>query len=259
MFARAEHPQAVVRDGSRRWPKLPWRWALLALVAALLLALAGALAQKLADPETLPIRKIRVEGVLAKVDEAMLRRAIAGRVEGGFFGVDVARVRAAVEALPWVQSAAVRRVWPDALQIRVSEQTALARWGQDALVNTGGEVFRPDPATWPRGLPRLAGPAGQARIVSEYYRVFSDILAPADLAIAELVMDARHAFRLRLANGIEVVTGRERVEARLERFVRVWRKALAAEAARIARVDLRYGNGLAVQWKHGRTQTMHGG
>lgn len=259
MFARASHGQAVVRGEGGRLPALPWRWIAAALVAAAVLAALWLLAGRLADPDTLPIRKIRVEGALAHLDEGMLRRAIAGKVQGGFFSVDVERVRQAVEALPWVRRAAVRRIWPDTLQIRVSEQQALAAWGRDALVNVQGEVFRPAADARPQGLPRLVGPAGQARIVSEYYRVFSDTLAPAGLAIAELKMDERHAFRLRLRNGIALVLGREQVEERLDRFVRVWRKALAAEAARIARVDLRYGSGLAVQWKHGKTQTTHGG
>ncbi len=258
MFARASQAQAVVRGARHPWPRLPWRWLAAGLVALLIAALAAGLLARLSDPETLPITRIRVEGRIAHLDEAMLRRAVAGRMQGGFFGVDVAAVRDAVEALPWVQKAMVRRIWPDTLQIRVVEQVPLAIWNDEGLVNTQGAVFRPAADTWPADLPRFRGPAGRSEWLAARYRDFAAILQPAGLTLAGLRLDARGALRLRLANGIEVVLGREALEARLARFVRVWRKALAAEAGRIARVDLRYGSGLAVQWKHNRTQTTHG-
>ncbi len=259
MFARASQAQAVVPGARRAWPRLPWRWLAAGLLALLITALLAGLLARLTDPGTLPITRIRVEGRIAHLDEAMLRRAVAGRVQGGFFGVDVAAVRAAVEALPWVDRARVRRIWPDTLQIRVTEQVPVAIWNDTGLVNRRGGVFRPQAATWPADLPRLYGPAGRSAWLAGRYREFAASLQPAGLGIAALRVDARGAVRLRLANGIEVVLGREARSARLARFVRVWRKALAAEAARIARVDLRYGSGLAVQWKPNGTQTRHEG
>jgi len=259
MFARVGHSQAVVRGARRTGSRLPWRWLAVGQVALLIVALAAGLLARLADPGTLPITRIRVEGRIAHLDEAMLRRAVAGRIQGGFFGVDVAKVRAAVEALPWVAHAMVRRIWPDTLQIRVTEQVPLAIWNDKGLVNRRGVVFRPEAATWPADLPHLYGPAGRGEWLVARYREFAQRLRPAGLAIAALRLDGRGAVRLRLANGIEVVLGREALTARLTRFVRIWRKALATEAGRIARVDLRYGSGLAVQWKPDRTQTRQEG
>src|SRR5678816_2292351 len=50
-------------------------------------------------------------------------------------------LRAALEQVPWVRRAAVRRVWPDRLEVSLEEQVPLARWGAEALVNTYGERF----------------------------------------------------------------------------------------------------------------------
>ncbi|MBL83971.1 MAG: cell division protein FtsQ, partial [Marinobacter sp.] len=56
-----------------------------------------------------------------------------------------------------------------------------------------------------------------------------------------------------LANGIEVVLGRDQVEARFERFVTVYQERLASRSDEVRRVDARYSNGVAVQWKPSET------
>src|SRR6185503_6524119 len=74
----------------------------------------------------------------------------AGRIAGALvaiaalavllaFGLD--QLRIAVEALVWVDRARVQRVWPDRIGIEIVEQQAAARWGDDGLLNTRGELF----------------------------------------------------------------------------------------------------------------------
>ena len=81
----------------------------------------------------------------------------ARRADGGFVSADLDRLRSAVEALAWVDRARVRRLWPDRIRIEIVEQQAAARWGEDGLLNTRGELF----AT--RRAPRAAGAAAARR------------------------------------------------------------------------------------------------
>ena len=62
-----------------------------------------------------PVRDVTVQGELEHTLRSEIEAALYNRVSGNFFSVDVEGVRAALERLPWVRRAAVRRVWPDRL------------------------------------------------------------------------------------------------------------------------------------------------
>lgn len=253
MFARVSQGQAVIRT-AHKWPHFNATWlggAALLLLAGLLL---GLLLQHLADPLTLPIRKIRVQGALAHVNETMLRNSVVDKVQGGYFNIDVASLRQTVEQLGWVKSAAVRRVWPDSVVISVVEQQPLATWAKGGLVNIHGELFTPAASEEFKHLPLFSAPAGMQHSVTQLYRDLLMKLAPLGVQIVALQLDERRAVQMQLDNGIELVLGREERLARLQRFVKVYKKTLAQHVSRIQRIDLRYSNGMAVLWDNTTTQ-----
>ncbi|MBI1422761.1 MAG: FtsQ-type POTRA domain-containing protein [Gammaproteobacteria bacterium] len=247
MVARASQQAAYPRH-ARRWHinwRLLWAWCLL-LVLVVLLALG---VKKLQDPQTLPIKQIQVLGTFAHIDQNELRKVVAKTVRGGYFNVNVDEVQQAVKAIPWVDNDSVRRIWPDTLAIEVSEQQTQAVWAKGGLVNLQGVLFFPARDTYPKGLPLFDGPSGTERNLTETYQLAKSIISPLQLQIQEIHMDSRRAISLKLDNGIEVILGRDDTRIRLERFTRVYRKLLAQRANDIARVDLRYSNGLAVGWR----------
>lgn len=251
MSARANQ-QAVFLRTRRHWQinwHLLWYWLLvLASVALLTLGI-----MKLQEPDTLPIRKIHALGTFNHLNENMLRQVVANTVQGGYFTLNVEEVQNAVKDIPWVAQASVRRVWPDTLAINVSEQLTEAEWAKGGLVNQQGVLFFPERNTYPKGLPLFDGPSGSERNLSETYHLAQAIIQPLQLQISEIHMDSRRAISLKLNNGIELILGREDTRVRLERFARVYRKVLAQRANDIARVDMRYSNGLAVGWRTPRT------
>ncbi|RME34000.1 MAG: FtsQ-type POTRA domain-containing protein [Gammaproteobacteria bacterium] len=205
----------------------------------------------LTDPGTLPIREVRVLGEFRHLSPARMEQGVADRATGGFFGIDVEGIRKVLLDEPWVREVSVRRVWPDTLQVTVLEQVPVARWGEHALVNDAGELFRPDPATIPRRLVRLEGPRGSERELLARMRYLESLLRPLGLALAELEMDRRGAWSFRLAQGPLVMVGRGDFEARTARLARIWTRVLRPRAAEIERIDLRYANGLAVRYRQG--------
>jgi cell division protein FtsQ len=247
MVARASQ-QAHYLHTTRRWKinwRLLWSWALL-LACVSLLAIG---VRKLQEPQTLPIKQIQALGTFNHINEDMLRQVVAKTVRGGYFTVNVDEVQHAVKAIPWVAQDSVRRVWPDTLAISVIEQQTQAEWAKGGLVNQQGVLFFPARNTYPKGLPVFDGPTGTERNLTEVYQMAKTIIVPLQLQIQEIHMDSRRAISLKLNNGIEVILGREGTRTRLERFARVYRKLLAQRANDIARVDLRYSNGLAIGWR----------
>lgn len=210
------------------------------LAATLLFALWQAGRQ--AAEAWLPVRTVEVHGARQADTRQGIAPVLAGQA-GGLLSADLAALRRGFEALPWVRSAAVRRAWPDRLVVELEEHVPAAAWNDLAVLDVHGEVFPVRP--WP-GLPRVHAPEGMEREVAERYAGFARLLAGHGLGIAALRVDARHAWRIELADGVGIELGRERLDERLRRFVTFY-PLVQARVASIRRVDMRYPNGFAVQ------------
>ncbi|MGD8310692.1 MAG: cell division protein FtsQ/DivIB, partial [Chromatiales bacterium] len=241
MAARAGRP-----DAARTPPGTAVR-GLLAVLALGALALLGERGlEGLLDADRLPLRVVQIEGELRYVDRIDLERAVAEVARGGFFSVDVGAVRSAAEALAWVETAKVRRLWPDTLRVIVEEQRPLGRWTKGRLVNLRGDVFEPGDRE-PPDLPQLEGPEGSARRVVDTYRAMEARLQPLRMGLARLTLTERQAWSANLSDGTEVLFGTEHLGARLEKLLRAYPVLLRDETAgAVDRVDLRYAHGLAV-------------
>ena len=230
-------------------PSVSFRWVSWVLPLAVVCAILFYAENHLSHPQTLPVNKIRVHGAFVNVDEAMLHRAISGVIAGGYFNVDVERVREVVEQLPWVHKASVRRVWPDTLSVSVVEQKPVAISKSLGLINQKGEVFKPVNKTLPDNLPVFEGSVSVNKLMLQKYYEMNGLLEKINRKISYLKFDARHALELKLDNGLTVVLGRDNTELRLKRLTRIYNKILLARINDIELIDLRYTNGMAIGWK----------
>lgn len=205
----------------------------------------------LVQPDTLPIKRVKVEGEFHYLSEQDVYKALGELTSGGFFNVDVRAVKLAAESLQWIDSASVRRQWPSTLQIEITEQVPLARWGKDKVINIRGEIFQPPGKGLSETLPVFSGPEGTGEKVARQYQVLSGLLASTGLTIEELRLTQRRAWDLRLNNGLILLLGRPASEERLERFVATYPKVLKEKVTQMKSIDLRYTNGFAVSWKPG--------
>jgi len=198
-------------------------------------------------PQHMTLARVRIEGELRHTGRAVLQRTLVEQASGSFFALDLVAIRRALEALPWIAHASVRRVWPLALAVRVQERKALAHWGDRALVSPEGEVFAPDAESVPKGLVRLRGPNGSAPEMIRRYRWLQGRLAVRGLKIAQLDLSARHAWYLELEGGLRLSLGTRELEERIGRFLDYLPRLPQPEA--LEQVDLRYANGFAVRWR----------
>jgi cell division protein FtsQ len=222
----------------------------------LLVLVAGGL--YLHQEDTLPVLHVTVEGELKHTDRQQLQQIVKPYVTGSFIDVDVAGLRVAAQAMPWIEQIQVRRVWPDTLHLIVTEHQAIARWNGDSLVNTRGQVFSPATATFPEGLVHLHGPDGSSEMMARRLVAMQRDLNALELRIRDLRMDERRSWGMTFSNELELQLGRADSEARLQRFIRVLGGQLAVYREQIATIDMRYTNGLAVQWKDGQQPDFNG-
>jgi cell division protein FtsQ len=195
-----------------------------------------------------PIGKVEVGGQFQRVAPVQIEEVIAAFRGSGFLSVDLDALRTALEDIPWVDRARVERRWPNAVRVFVTEHVPAARWGEDGLMNTRGELFLTGARHVPQELPQLNGPPGtESQVAKLYLDTYPKLLA-VGMRLSKVELDERGAWRLVLANNVEVRLGRQDVPARLERFIAVASPMVAARNGEVAFVDLRYSNGFSVGW-----------
>lgn len=258
MADKGKKPQRLAEQGFWHEPRQMETVANGLLLAAVV-GLGYAASALLLTLPVFPLRELAVMTPLRQVTPAQIEYVALDSVAGNFFTVNLDRVRASFEKLPWVRRAEVRRRWPDGLEVVLEEQVAVAQWKQGAsedlhLVNPHGELFT---AASREALPLLAGPPGRAADVLARYREFSKAVGPLEMPLAAVTLSSREAWTLRLgkagSEGLTVELGREQSNApvlqRLNRFVGAYRETGARLRAPVAMVDLRYPNGFAVRIK----------
>jgi cell division protein FtsQ len=199
-------------------------------------------------PGLFPLHSVRLSAAPQRVDTPEVLQAVRNEVHGNLFTVDIERLRAALEKLPWVRSVNIRREFPNRLTVQLEEHQSLARWNNAALVNRQGEVFV---AESEQVLPCFIGQGGYSKEVTQQYAQFTRQLAGLNLQVAQLAQSPRHAWQLHLSNGMVLELGSEDMQQRLDRFVSVYPYSLAGMQGSVKYVDLRYRNGFAVQLRHG--------
>ncbi len=193
------------------------------------------------------VELVHIEGNLTFVSEEKIKETVGVEVSTSLIAVDLALVKQKLEALPWIREAEIHREWPNAISIFVEEEIAIARWGQDQLLNQQGQVFRPDSIDDQLQLPLLAGPELSEAKVMRQYQEFNQLLYPLGVRIRDLTLNDSGSYELTLINGVLVKLGREDVLERLRRLVVFLESEHGRNLQDVESIDLRYRNGLAVK------------
>lgn len=215
----------------------------------LIVSLAVWTALTLMRPDFLPIRNVRVEGEFRQLSPDRLEAIVTDTVRGGFFNVNVDVIQKVLLKDPWVYRVAVSRNWPDGLTVRVAEQVAVAQWGESGLINSDGELFKPEPYTYPKGLPILKGPENTYSQMMDQLQMFREDLKNTGFKIAELTLNKRRSWTMQLADGPLLILGRKNIPKRINRIATFMMSGLRKNMQDMEIIDLRYTNGFAVRWK----------
>jgi cell division protein FtsQ len=203
-----------------------------------------------------PIRQVNVNGELHYIDALQIERTASAQIAEGVLTTDLRSVQQLLHESPWVERAAVRRQWPGVLNIWLEERVPVARWGENSLLTETGSIFTPQQDIGWIALPRLDGPAAHEAEVLEQYLWFSRNLQEIELEVVAVTLEPRGVWRieLRQGQGIQLYLGQQDLAQKLARFKAIYQLTLQQRMEQIARIDLRYSNGIAVLWKKG-TQT----
>jgi cell division protein FtsQ len=178
-------------------------------------------------------------------EEVLTTAGVTGRASLLFLDAEAARAR--LLANPWIADAAVFKLYPDRLQITVTERLAFALWQQDgrlSVIAADGTVLEPFVEDRYRALPLVVGHGAQ-RQASEFLGIldrYPDIRS----MLRASVLVAERRWNLRLTNGIDVRLPETDVEGALDRLIKLDhdKKLLSRD---ITMVDLRLPDRVSVR------------
>jgi cell division protein FtsQ len=150
-------------------------------------------------------------------------------------------------ANPWIADAAVLKLYPDRLQITVTERQAFALWQKDGRVSViaaDGTILEPFVEDRYLRLPLVVG-RGAERQAKDFLAIV-DRYPGIESLLRASVLVADRRWNLRLANGIDVRLPETDVEQALDRLVTLDRekKLLSRD---IVAVDLRLSDRVTVR------------
>lgn len=200
-----------------------------------------------------PIAQFEVSSVFVELEQGTVSLALEQYIGQNFLAADLRVIQATLEDLAWVKSAVIKRKWPDALAIEITEQVAVANWGHDAYINAEGDVFKPAQVARSDGRPLLIGPQDATQKdrneMLSYIESISRTISEQGLVADQLVLNERGAWTLGLKSGPMIELGADPDEFRLQRSIKTY-TSLDDDAKRmVERIDARYTNGVAVRWK----------
>lgn len=201
--------------------------------------------------KSIPIKYVRSEGVFQYLGKDEIQAALQPLVMTGFFDADMQAIHQAVSELVWVDSVTVKRVWPDAIDIKIREKKPYVRWGQQSLISVRGEIITPKNIDQFKTMPILQGPELQQLKTLEIMKGVNTALADQSMKMAEFTINDRWAWKIKLTTGLEILLGRNEQLKKLQRFLKTLEVLGQEQVEKIAIVDLRYPNGYAVSWKPG--------
>lgn len=235
---------------------LSWGSWLLLIFAILVFVFGSyALYQRFMHAE---IEHVDVVGVSAPAQQALIQH-IKADTASGYFTTDLEQIRDNALSLSWVDRVVVSRAWPNAIVLRVTPRHAVARWGTGRYLSDDGVVFKPVQRFDHQNLPLLHGPHSQSRMMMTKYRDINQMFRPMDMRLKELYLTERMTWFMQFDNGIRLIVDQDQTMGKLQRLSEIAKTDLGLVWDNIAGIDLRYRNGLAVQWKNAQPVNIENG
>ncbi len=251
--------------------------SLLLLISSIMFAF-----DQLFSPDSFQVEELRISADFEQLQPQQIREQVLPLIKNNYFAVDLKQVEQVVENIPWVDQVSVRRQWPRSIHIRLSEQKAIAQWGQDAYLNSRAKPFVVDKKI-AGDLPYLDGPQGTEKDLLEQFYDWKKRFAEKQLVLTHLTMTPRYSYEAQVLIpreqqkqlteqalmelfkekeqpvpvldwrqiapfALTLNLGKQAVEQRVDRFIAAFPRAFDQQLLKVDSVDLRYPNGFAVRW-----------
>ena len=192
----------------------------------------------------LPIKQISIIGEYQHIDKEQVDLIANEYIEGNFFSINLDQTRHAFKKLAWVREIAIRKKFPDILEVTIEEHKPIARWGRVGLVNSYGEIFN---AASQEELPSFIGYETFVKEMTLKFMEMNKILSKELMQVGTITLSERLSWEVITDNQVRVILGKDNIIKKLNLFTNNYQNILAELKNRIEYVDLRYKDGFSVK------------
>ncbi|MFH7765394.1 cell division protein FtsQ/DivIB [Acinetobacter sp. BSP-28] len=196
------------------------------------------------------VAKLSVVGTRSEAENRQVMTHVAPKVTENYFTSDLEQIRDQALELSWVDRVVVSRAWPNSIRVRVMPRHAIARWGTGRLLSDSGDIFAEVVPQNNQKLPLLHGPASQSKMMMRRYNEINQLFLPVNIRLKELYLTERMTWFMQFDSGLRIIVDQDQTMGKLQRLSHLAQSDLKPVWAKISSVDLRYRNGLAIQWKN---------
>ena len=239
--------------------KILYKPSLWVTITVVLLMTGVVLVDQLLRPGRFTIERMDIHGSSAQVDAQTVERTAWLALIGNYFTADLEKIENALVRLPGVYQAAVRRHWPDTLEISITEAGAIALWyATDGSASESQDYVNLPPDSTITLQPVLRSPTADRHTVIDAFLYLVSSLSPFGLEVKSLSVNevgdwvvVLQSVTLQIPVELEIVVGKGDPVRKVDQFAAVFDSFLQDRLLDIERVDMRYDNGFAVQWRGG--------
>ena len=228
-------------------------------ITVVLLMTGVVLVDQLLRPGRFTIERMDIHGSSAQVDAQTVERTAWLALIGNYFTADLEKIENALVRLPGVYQAAVRRHWPDTLEISITEAGAIALWyATNGSASESQDYVNLPPDSTITLQPVLRSPTADRHTVIDAFLYLVSSLSPFGLEVKSLSVNevgdwvvVLQSVTLQIPVELEIVVGKGDPVRKVDQFAAVFDSFLQDRLPDIERVDMRYDSGFAVQWRGG--------
>ena len=194
------------------------------------------------------VAELKVLGTRSDAENRQVLRHVSPMVTDNYFTSDLEKIRDQTLSLSWVDRVVVSRAWPNSIRVRVMPRHAIARWGTGRLLSDSGDIFTEVAPRANQQLPLLHGPTTQSKMMMRRYNEINQLFLPVNIRLKELYLTERMTWFMQFDSGLRIIVDQDQMMSKLQRFSHLAQSDLKPVWTKISSVDLRYRNGLALQW-----------
>ena len=161
------------------------------------------------------IERIVITGNMHHVSKAELEHAAKYELNGTFFTLNLNRVEQVFKQIPWVRNVIVERDFPDGINIKITENIALARWNDNSFISSDGYIFAGNETINNEKLPIIYAENKQVADVIKLYNSLTPVFSQRNITLDKLYYVGTGLTKLNLSNNLQVVVCGTQVAKRL--------------------------------------------
>lgn len=196
------------------------------------------------------VATLEVVGVNSEIEKQQITKHLSAVVKDNYFTSDLEAIRDRTLDVPWVDRVVVSRAWPNGIRVRVMPRHAIARWGTGRLLSDEGDIYTEAVVKNYPNLPLLHGPLDQSKVMMRRYNEINQLFHPVNMRLKELYLTDRRTWFMQFDTGLRIIVDQDQTMSKLQRLSHLAQTDLKPVWSKVSAIDLRYRNGLAIQWKN---------